>query len=96
MRDKALRVAAHVLEAADDDLEIDDGAIRVKGVPDLKVGLGEIAKAVAGAPGYALPGGIAPGMEANQTVLIDALTYANGTACRRGRGRYRDRSMSGS
>ena len=80
VRDKALRVAAHMLEASEEDLEFADGGVRVKGVPDMKVRLGDIAKAVAGTPGYSLPGGIEPGMEATETVVMDAMTYASGTA----------------
>jgi carbon-monoxide dehydrogenase large subunit len=46
----------------------------------LKVKLGDVAKAVAGTPGYALPGGIEPGMEATETVVMDSMTYSSGTA----------------
>ena len=80
VRDKALKVAAHMLEASEEDLEIEGSEIRVKGVPDLKVGLGQVAHAVAGTPGYALPGGIEPGMEATKNFMIDDLTFVNGTA----------------
>jgi carbon-monoxide dehydrogenase large subunit len=79
VRDKALKVAAHMLEASEEDLEIEGGTIRVRGVPDMKVTLSQVANAVAGTPGYALPGGIEPGMEATEAVVNDALTYANGT-----------------
>ena len=78
VRDKALKVAAHMLEAAEADLEIEGGEIRVKGVPDMKVTLGQVAHAVAGTPGYALPGGISPGMEATANFITDALAYCNG------------------
>ena len=80
VRDKALKVAAHMLEAAEQDLEIEKGEIRVRGVPDMKVTLGEVAHAVAGTPGYALPGGIEPGMEATEHVVLDNLAFACGTA----------------
>jgi len=81
VRDKALRMAAHMLEASEEDLEFAPGGIvRVKGVPEMKVRLGDIAKAVAGTPGYTLPGGVSPGMEATETVVMDAMTYASGTA----------------
>ncbi|NKB21172.1 MAG: molybdopterin-dependent oxidoreductase [Alphaproteobacteria bacterium] len=80
VQDKALKVAAHMLEASEEDLEIDGNEIRVKGVPDLKVGLGKVAHAVAGTPGYALPGGIEPGMEATKNFMVDDLTFVNGTA----------------
>jgi carbon-monoxide dehydrogenase large subunit len=75
----AEKVAAHMLEAAAEDLEIEGGEVRVRGVPDMKVTLAQVANAVAGTPGYALPGGIEPGMDATEAVVNDALTYANGT-----------------
>lgn len=81
VRDKALKMAAHMLEASEEDLEfLPGGIISVKGVPDMKIGLADVAKAVAGTPGYTLPGGISPGMEATETVVMDAMTYASGTA----------------
>jgi carbon-monoxide dehydrogenase large subunit len=79
VRSKALKVAAHILEASEEDLEIEGGEVRVKGVPDLSVSLGTVAHAVAGTPGFALPGGIEPGMESTQSAVIDDLTFANGT-----------------
>ncbi len=79
VREKALKVAAHMLEAAEEDLEIEGGEIRVKGVPDMSVTLGQVAHAVAGTPGYALPGGIEPGMEATKSFLTDPLAYCYGS-----------------
>ena len=79
VRDKALRIAAHMLEAAEQDLEIADGRVTVRGVKELSVTLGEIAGAVAGTPGYALPGGIAPGLEATHYFAPAQSTYCNGT-----------------
>jgi CO/xanthine dehydrogenase Mo-binding subunit len=40
---QVLEIAAEQLEAAPEDLEIVDGAVRVKGVPDRKVTIGELA-----------------------------------------------------
>ena len=80
VREKALKVAAHMLEASEEDLEIENGAIHVRGVPELAVTLGQVAHAVAGTPGYALPGGIEPGMEATEHVVLDNLAFACGTA----------------
>jgi len=79
VREKLLMLAANMLEASPEDLEIVGGAVRVKGVPDLKVGLGELASATGGTPGYSLPGGIEPGMEATGNFIIDDLTFCNGT-----------------
>ena len=79
VRDKALRVAAHILEAAQDDLEIADGRVHVKGVPGMSVGLGEIATQLAGAAtGFALPAGENPGLEAHVAEQIDGLAFSNG------------------
>jgi len=43
VRAKALRIAAEALEASEDDLEIADGVVRVKGAPEAAVALGTIA-----------------------------------------------------
>lgn len=43
IREKATRIAAHVLEAAPDDIEVENGMYRVRGVPDRGVTLAEIA-----------------------------------------------------
>lgn len=75
VREKALKVAAHILEASEEDLEIEGSEIVVKGVPDMKVTLSQVANAVAGTPGYSLPGGIEPGMESTQRFLTDPLAY---------------------
>lgn len=45
-REKALRVASQVLEAAPADLEIADGTITVRGAPGRAIGLGELARLV--------------------------------------------------
>ncbi len=79
VRDKALKIAAHMLEAAEQDLEIAGGRVTVRGVKELSVTLGEIAGAVAGTPGYALPGGLAPGLEATHYFAPAQAAYCNGT-----------------
>jgi carbon-monoxide dehydrogenase large subunit len=43
VRAKALRIAADALEANEDDLEIVDGLVRVKGTPAVNISLGTIA-----------------------------------------------------
>jgi CO/xanthine dehydrogenase Mo-binding subunit len=40
---QVLEIAAEQLEAAPEDLEISDGSVRVKGVPDRKVAIGDLA-----------------------------------------------------
>jgi len=44
VREKALQVAARVLEAATEDLELEDGRVMVRGVPTRAVELGELAR----------------------------------------------------
>ncbi|NKC33513.1 xanthine dehydrogenase family protein molybdopterin-binding subunit [Falsiroseomonas selenitidurans] len=80
VREKALAIAGTMLEVATEDLEIEAGAVRVKGAPGLCVTLAAIARAAAGQPGFMLPGGRGPGLAATEEVVIDAMTYANGTA----------------
>jgi carbon-monoxide dehydrogenase large subunit len=65
VRDKALAIAAHALEASADDLELAGGAIRVRGVPDRAVTLAQIA-ARAHAGTRRLPAGMEPGLEATR------------------------------
>ncbi|MDE0334093.1 MAG: molybdopterin-dependent oxidoreductase, partial [Defluviicoccus sp.] len=76
--DKLRTLAAGRLEAAPDDIELVDGSARVRGVAELSVGFAELANSVYGTPGYALPAGAAPGLEATAAVPFDALSYASG------------------
>jgi aerobic carbon-monoxide dehydrogenase large subunit len=75
--EKAKKVASHVLEADENDLELVDGEVRVLGAPQLNVKLGEIARILQGAPGYGFPAGVDPGLEALSMHRMDALSYAN-------------------
>ena len=79
VREKVLRVAAGMLEAAETDLEIEGTNVWVRG-SDLKVSLGDVTKAVAGMPGYRLPEGVPPGMEATEMLVIEEETFASGSA----------------
>ncbi|HLQ60305.1 MAG TPA: molybdopterin cofactor-binding domain-containing protein [Candidatus Acidoferrales bacterium] len=59
--DKAKKLAAHVLEAAEEDVVFDQGKFHVKGAPDKAKALGEIAFA---SYGMSLPEGMEQGLEA--------------------------------
>ena len=74
---KARKLAGHMLEAAEEDLEIVDGEVRVVGAPQLAVKLGELARVLKGAPGYGFPQGIEPGLEASASFRVDQLAYSN-------------------
>ena len=80
VRDKALAIAARHLEAAEEDLEIAGGEVRVRGAPDLSVALGRLAETVAGTPGVTFPDGVAPGLSAEENTVFDDMPFANGTA----------------
>jgi aerobic carbon-monoxide dehydrogenase large subunit len=61
IQDKAKRIAAHLLEAAPEDMELADGRYHVRGSPDKGMPLGDIALAA-----YVpedLPEGMEPGLE---------------------------------
>jgi carbon-monoxide dehydrogenase large subunit len=79
VREKAMEVAAHLLEVSTSDLELRDGRIEIAGAPGSGLALREVAEAVAGVPGYSMPGKFEPGLESMQSFLPSALTY--GGAC---------------
>ena len=76
---KAKIAAAELLEVSVEDLELRDGRVRVRGVPDMGKSLTELARALAGAAGFALPGGLPPGLAASVDHLTSGLTYTNGS-----------------
>src|SRR5256884_3930782 len=78
VRQKALEVAAHLLEASVSDLALRDGRIEIAGAPGSGLSLREVAEAVSGVPGYAMPGQFEPGLESMQSFLPSALTYGGG------------------
>jgi aerobic carbon-monoxide dehydrogenase large subunit len=79
VRDKALAVAARHLEAAPADLVLENGCVVVRGAPGRQLTLAEVATlASAPRPGYALPAGMDPGLEAAAYVPVDQSTYSSG------------------
>jgi carbon-monoxide dehydrogenase large subunit len=80
VRDKLLAAAGHLLEVAPQDLEIVGDRVRVRGAPVLGTSFGDVARALGGTPGFGLPAGLTPGLEATGEVVIDDMAYANGSA----------------
>jgi aerobic carbon-monoxide dehydrogenase large subunit len=79
VRKKAIAIAAAQLEAAPDDLVLEDGRIAVRGAAGRGLTLGDVAAiATAPRPGYALPGSMDPGLEASGYVHVLQSTYSNG------------------
>jgi carbon-monoxide dehydrogenase large subunit len=62
VKDKARRIAAHLLEAAETDVEMDDGRFHVRGFPTRALGLAEVARAAH--RGQQIPADMEPGLEA--------------------------------
>jgi carbon-monoxide dehydrogenase large subunit len=71
IREKAKRLAAHMLEAASEDMEFENGKAFVKGSPDQAKTIQEIAAAAA--LGYSLPQGMEP--------FLDDVTYYDPPEC---------------
>jgi aerobic carbon-monoxide dehydrogenase large subunit len=74
---KAKRIAAHLLEVADEDVRLADGSFTPVGAPDRAVSWAEVARAAYFA--HNLPSGLEPGLE--DTLLYDPpdFTYPFGT-----------------
>jgi carbon-monoxide dehydrogenase large subunit len=77
--EKAKAAAAELLETSPADLELRDGMVGLQGVPGFGKSLGELARALAGTPGFALPGKLSPGLAAAVDYPAGALAYTNGT-----------------
>ncbi len=84
VREKALQIASHMLDRPVEELEINGAEVQVKDQPgrlaNEHVKLADLAHAMAGTPGYTLPGGMGPGLEATEHVILDSKTFASGTA----------------
>src|SRR5207253_8946864 len=63
LKQKLLRIAAHLLEAPIEDLELVDGSIRVRGVPSSGMTIAQLAQQAYLAP-TVLPAGLEPGVVA--------------------------------
>jgi carbon-monoxide dehydrogenase large subunit len=77
--DKIKQTGASLMEASPDDLELAEGGVRVKGAPGMERSIAEIAHALSGVPGFALPGGLPPGLAASVDFEPPSMTYTNGT-----------------
>ena len=64
LRRKLLALAAHLIEASPEDLDIADGRVTVRGVPDRGVAVTELARLAHSPPAGGLPDGLAPGLAA--------------------------------
>ena len=75
VRAKLTRAAATLLEAAAEDIEIDDGRVFVKGSPSSGVDLARVVQA--SIPTFAKPGVASPDFEASAYHHVPTVTYAS-------------------
>jgi carbon-monoxide dehydrogenase large subunit len=74
---KARKIAAHLLEASEDDLEFSGGKFSVRGTPGTGLGIQEIALAIFAAHNY--PEGIEPSIDAEATFDPENFSFPHGT-----------------
>lgn len=79
LKEKVRRLAAHILEANPDDLELDRGKVFIRGMPQRSISFAELARAAV--PGWAskLPEEMEPGLEAIFYFVPPTVTWANAT-----------------
>jgi carbon-monoxide dehydrogenase large subunit len=75
--DKAKKVAAHLLEASEGDLEFDGGKFTVKGSPDATLSIQEIALATFAA--HNLPDGVEPSLNSDFVMDPENFSFPHGT-----------------
>lgn len=78
LKEKILKIVAHTMEAAPEDLEIVRGFVQVKGVPDKRMSLKEIGNAVMLWPGPygTVPPDVDPNLEASYTWTSPVVRWA--------------------
>ena len=79
VREKISTIAAHMLEAAREDLTIEGGTIAVRGAPGRALTLAQVADLAYRPAGGTLPPGIDPALEATQYYDPPPATFSNGT-----------------
>jgi carbon-monoxide dehydrogenase large subunit/6-hydroxypseudooxynicotine dehydrogenase subunit gamma len=77
VRERAIQLAARMLEAAEEDLELANGSIGVRGDPAAKVSLASIARAAEPASKY-LQHGEPAGLSARRRFEVSHMTYPYG------------------
>ena len=75
--EKAKRVAAHLLEASEDDLDFAKGTFSVKGSPEAKLTIQEVALATFAA--HNLPDGMEPSLDSDYVYDPENFSYPHGT-----------------
>ena len=76
IRDKLFAIAGEILEADTGDLEIRDGGVGVRGVPDLHLTFSELARAARPGWDHRRPAGVEAGLEATSYYEPPTVTWA--------------------
>jgi carbon-monoxide dehydrogenase large subunit len=76
--EKGVALAAHLLEAAREDVVYEAGRFFVRGAPARALSLAEVGGFAAGRPGVALPAGVEGGLYATHYFHPPGLTYSSG------------------
>jgi carbon-monoxide dehydrogenase large subunit len=79
VREKIGKIAAHMLEAAPEDLTIEGGTIAVRGAPGRTLTVTDVAALAYRPAGGTLPPGVDPALEATQYYDPPPATFANGS-----------------
>jgi len=79
LREKVLRLAAHVLEEKPEDLTIDGRTVTTSRPSNKRVPLAELRRIAGGMPGMTVPQSFEPGLYAEHTFKPPQAAYANGT-----------------
>jgi carbon-monoxide dehydrogenase large subunit len=94
LRDKAVKIAAHLLETSEEDIEYEEGRFFVRGAPDRAKTIQDVAFAA-----YTnLPEGMEPGLEGVHYYDPPNMTFPFGTYCvvvdiDKGTGQWKTRKM---
>ena len=76
MRERVFQIAAHMLEASADDLDMEGGVVSVRGTPAAQKTLAEVAHLAYMTP-KELPAGVPPGLEIASRFTTDGPTWSN-------------------
>jgi carbon-monoxide dehydrogenase large subunit len=80
IREMVLRIAAHLLEASEADLEIVDGNVSVRGTPARAISVADVSRTAWFAPS-SLPEGMRPGLEAVCDFRVPEAAWSMATHC---------------
>ena len=91
VRGQILALAARMLDAPAAELALEDGRVEVMGGNRRSIGLGDLARAAQGMPGFSFPAGQGAGARGHRLFRPGPGRLLQRLPCRRGRGRYRHR-----